>query len=96
MSVYLTATLKSTAGNSELLKSHLLELVQHSTQEQACLQYDLHQAEDDENLFIFHEEWASQADLDVHNAQPYLKTFGEKAAAILDGGVTIYKTKKIS
>ena len=96
MIVYLTAMVKSSAGNSELLKSYLLELVQHSTKEKACLQYDLHQSSEDENLFIFQEAWASQADLDFHNSQPYLKAFGEKAATILDGGITIYKTKKIS
>lgn len=95
MSIYLTAIIKSTAGNAELLKTYLLELVSHSTQEKACLQYDLHQSAADENLFIFHEEWASQNDLDFHNVQPYLKAFGEESAAILDGSVLIYKTEKL-
>jgi len=96
MSIYLTALIRSTDGNSALLKSYLLELVQHSTQEQACLQYDLHQSSEDENLFIFQEEWASQQDLDIHNAQPYLKTFKEKSARILEGDIVVYKTLKIS
>jgi len=95
MSIYLTAIIKSTVGNSALLKAYLLELVQHSTRENACLLYDLQQSSEDENLFIFHEEWASQGDLDFHNEQPYIKAFGEKSVSILDGGVVIYKTQKI-
>ncbi|GEP50164.1 lipoprotein [Flavobacterium noncentrifugens] len=96
MIVYLTAVVKSKPGKSELLKSLLFELVSHSIKENACLQYELHQSSDDENVFIFHEEWASTEGLALHNSQPHLKAFVEKSAGILDGGFNIYKTNKIS
>lgn len=96
MIVYLTAKMKSKPGQSELLKSLLFELVSHSVQENACLQYELHQSSDDENVFIFHEEWSGEAGLTLHNSQPHLKAFVEKSAGILDGGINIYKTNKIS
>lgn len=96
MIIYLTAIIKSKPGKVELLKSLLFELVSQSIKENACLQYELHQASEDENVFIFHEEWANEAGLALHNSQPHLKAFVEKSAEILDGGINVYKTNKIS
>lgn len=96
MNIYLTAIIKSTAGNAAALKTLLLQLVSGSTKESACLQYDLHQSKADENLFIFHEIWESQEGLDLHDTQPHIKTFIEQSAALLDGPVVIHKTEMIS
>lgn len=96
MSVYLTAIIKSTPGNAEQLKAILKTLVSGSKSEAACLQYDLHQVQEDPNVFIFHEEWASQEGLDAHNSAPHLKKFAEEAAGILDGAPITHKTKRVS
>jgi len=96
MIVYLTAVIKSKPGQSELLKSLLFELVSHSVKENACLQYELHQSSDDENVFVFHEEWSSEEGLALHNSQPHLKQFIEKSSEILNGSIEIFKTNKIS
>jgi quinol monooxygenase YgiN len=95
MYIYLTAVIKSTSGNVAVLKSLLLDLVNHSTKEEACLQYELHQSEEDQNIFIFHETWRDQAGLDLHNQQPYIKALSDNGT-IIDGPVIIYKTQKIS
>ncbi|RAJ28178.1 putative quinol monooxygenase [Pedobacter cryoconitis] len=95
MSVYLTAIIKSTPGNAEQLKAILKTLVSGSKSEAACLQYDLHQVQEDPNLFIFHEEWASQQELDLHNVSPHIKKFATDAAAILDGAPIIHITKRV-
>ena len=55
MNVNLTAIIKSHIGKEDALKQILLELVKGSRTEEACLQYDLHQAADEPNVFIFHE-----------------------------------------
>ena len=44
MPINLTVILKSKPESCETLKSLLLDLVQNSTKEAACLQYDLHQS----------------------------------------------------
>jgi len=95
MKVYLTALIKAQPGTAEEMKSYLLDLVAASTQEEACLQYELHYAAD-ENQFIFHETWASQPGLDEHNQQPHIKKFIEVAGPIMDGPVIIYKTEKLN
>jgi len=95
MSVYLTAIIKSTQGNAEHLKNLLKTLVIKSKSEPACLQYDLHQSQENPGMFIFHEEWKSQGDLDLHNQTPHIKKFAEESAGILDGNPIIYITERV-
>ncbi|WP_183563500.1 putative quinol monooxygenase [Mucilaginibacter sp. SP1R1] len=95
MSIYLTAIIKSKPGQAEALKSHLLELVSHSTKETACLQYDLHQVQDDPDMFIFHEEWSDAAGLELHNTQPHIQKFINNTADLRNGDVIIYKTEPV-
>lgn len=96
MNIYLTAIVKSKPGHAEALKAILLDLVKGSKTEQACIQYDLHQDQEDENRFVFYEIWEDQAGLDLHNTQPHIQTFIAKSADIVDGGTIIYKMQKIS
>jgi quinol monooxygenase YgiN len=96
MKVYLTALVKCKPGNTDELKGYLELLVAASNKEEACLQYELYQSTDDDTQFIFHETWASQEGLDVHEQQPHIKTFIEQVKEIIDGTIVIYKTEKVS
>ena len=96
MKIYLTVILKAKEGNSAALKSALQNMVVHSRKEKACLQYDLFQASDDENTFIFQEIWENQAGLDLHDEQPYIKEFREKHLSLTDGNALFYKNNKIA
>ena len=95
MSIYLTALIKSKPGQAEVLKQHLLELVSHSTQEAACLQYDLHQVDTDPDTYIFHEEWSDAEGLALHNAQPHIQAFINNTNDLRDGDIIIYKTQPV-
>ena len=95
MSVFLTATVKSKTGQEDALKEALQQLVVGSRNEAACIQYDLHQSVEDPGFFIFHEEWADQAGLDLHNVQPHILRFQKEAGNLVEGTVTIYKTQKV-
>ncbi|WP_345209994.1 putative quinol monooxygenase [Mucilaginibacter gynuensis] len=94
MSIYLTALVKCKPGTTAQMKGYLQQLVAASTQEAACLQYELYQSTEDETQFIFHETWADQPGLDLHNGQPHLQTFKQQIADIIDGTVTVYKTDR--
>jgi quinol monooxygenase YgiN len=95
MSIYLTAIIKSKPGQAEALKPHLLELVSHSKKEIACLQYDLHQAEDNPDMYIFHEEWSDATGLELHGNQPHIQNFINNTAELRDGDTIIYKTQPV-
>lgn len=60
-------------------RDHLLavfkQLLEASRQESGNLRYDLHQAQDNPNQFVFIETWASQAAVDTHNASSHFATF---------------------
>ncbi|PTT01320.1 antibiotic biosynthesis monooxygenase [Pedobacter sp. HMWF019] len=95
MSVFLTAIIKSKTGQSAAMKRLLLDLVDGSKSEAACLQYDLHQSTENPEVFIFHEEWASQEGLDLHNSQPHIQKFVDDSASIIDGTTVMYKTERV-
>ncbi|WP_316821334.1 putative quinol monooxygenase [Pedobacter gandavensis] len=96
MNINLTALIKSTEGNAEAMKALLLELLTESRKEKACIQYDLHQDQENRNIFIFHEIWESQEGLDLHNAQAHIARFVADSAAIIDGPASLHKTEKVA
>ncbi|TRX16715.1 antibiotic biosynthesis monooxygenase [Flavobacterium franklandianum] len=95
MPINLTVILKSKTESIETLKSHLLDLVQKTKKETACLQYDLHQSDQEPNTFIFHEVWENQSGLDHHNQQPYIQSFFQDAKLYLQETPIVYKTNKL-
>lgn len=96
MNINLTAIIKSTEGNEAAMKGLLLQLLTESRKENACIQYDLHQDQENKNVFIFHEIWESQEGLDLHNAQPHIDRFVADSASIIDGSAILYKTEKVA
>lgn len=79
----------------EEMKTLLLELVSHSTKEEACIKYDLHQVTEEPNVFIFHEIWKDAKGLEEHNNKQHILTFREASAPLLQEPVKVYITNKI-
>lgn len=96
MPVNLTVILKSKPQSRELLKALLIDLVQNSKKEAACIQYDLQQSIEEPNIFIFHEIWESQIGLDNHNQQAYIQSFFKKSELLLKEIPILYKTNKLT
>lgn len=96
MKINITAIVKSNPDSIEETKNFLTEMALHSKKEGACIQYDLHQDKEDPACFFFHEIWESEEGLALHNSQPYIRRFAERASEILVEPVTIYKTNKIA
>lgn len=94
-SINLTAIVTSLPGKEQEMKALLLELVSHSTQEEACIQYDLHQVAEEPNVFIFHEIWRDAKGLEEHGNQPHILKFKEASAPLLKEPLKIYITNRI-
>lgn len=60
------------------LEEILRGFVEKTRKEPGCINYDLHQSDDDPNVFLFYENWQSRKHWDEHNQQPYLASFREK------------------
>jgi quinol monooxygenase YgiN len=71
--VTVIAQITAKPGKEADVRRELLSLVAPSRKDAGCINYDLHQRPDKPALFMFHENWTSQADLDAHLAKPDLK-----------------------
>lgn len=90
--VVLTATVKALSGHEETVRQALLELVVPSRQETGCLCYNLHESKDCPGLFIFYEQWASQAAFDSHVSTPHFLGLGAKIEGRTEPPVLAFQT----
>lgn len=94
--IVLVARLKVKNETVEEGKRLALSLVEPSRAEAGCLNYDIHQAIDDETVFVWHETWANKAALDEHFAMPYFTDFFAKVQEIAAEEPQITLTRKIT
>lgn len=94
--IVLVARLKVKNEMIEEAKNAALSLVEVSRAEEGCLNYDIHQAIDDETVFVWHETWANKAALDEHFEKPYFAEFFAKVQEIAAEPPQITLTKMIS
>ncbi len=85
----LVARITARPGQEENVKQALLALVGPTRGEAGCLNYDLHQSHADPAVFLFHENWTSQAALDAHSASPHIQAFRARAGELLAGPVLL-------
>ena len=71
--ITLLATVQARPGKEKELRDALLGLVAATRKEAGCLDYDLHVSAQDPGKFLFHENWASQADIDAHMKSPHVQ-----------------------
>jgi len=83
------ARMKAQQGKESRLQKELAALIGPSRSEPGCITYILHQSPEDKTSFMFYEHWADKKDLDEHLKKPYIKTFMDSAAQLLDGPVSI-------
>jgi quinol monooxygenase YgiN len=59
----------------ECVKRELLRLIAPTRKEHGCLEYKLHQDNDDPAVFIFYENWESGACLEQHMSSDHFKGY---------------------
>lgn len=64
--ITVVATFQAKPGKQQELKKALLAVIGPTRKEAGCLNYDLHQLQEDSGKFLFHENWTSRAHLDAH------------------------------
>ena len=81
-SLTVVATFQARPGKEAELRAALVPLLAPTRQEPGCLNYDLHVAQDNPARFLFHENWTSQAHLDVHLKSPHLQALLPRVGAL--------------
>lgn len=81
--ITIVVPVKAKDDTREAVRLELLSLAEQTRKEEGNINYILHEAADDENLFIIYENWVNSEALDFHMGQPYLKSFLEKQDKLL-------------
>ncbi len=71
------------------LEEILRGLVDRTREEPGCINYDLHQSDDDPNVFVFYENWRSRSDWDEHNQKPFLTRLLDKRMDFLTKDIEV-------
>lgn len=72
MTVTIVGTVTARPECRDELEELLRRQVEPTRAEPGCINYDFHVDAADPCLFVFYENWASQADLDAHLKMPHL------------------------
>lgn len=78
------------------VKEELMRLQSATRKEAGCICYDLHQAIEDENSFLFYETWADKAALDGHFESTHFKAWTLKAEQLTSGPAQVILLRKLS
>ncbi|MGA2844829.1 MAG: putative quinol monooxygenase [Candidatus Acidiferrales bacterium] len=90
-SLTVIAHIRAKPGQESRVRQVLQGLLIPTRAEAGCINYDLHQSQADPALFVFYENWASEAHLDAHSKSPHIQSFRKVAGEILAGPVEITK-----
>ena len=76
----------------ELVKTELLKLIDITRAEKGCINYDLHQDNENENLFLFYENWESGELWQTHMNNTHLAEYMKAT----DGAVEEFTLNEMS
>ena len=93
--VTVIAHIRAKPGQESRVRQVLEKLLVPTRAEADCINYDLHQSQTDPILFVFYENWKSEADLEAHARSVHIQSFRKLADEILAESVEITKWKAI-
>ncbi|WP_434150329.1 putative quinol monooxygenase [Methylocaldum gracile subsp. desertum] len=70
-------------GMEAQVKRELMNLLAPTRSEKGCMNYDMHQAADDDSRFLFHENWVCEEDLRRHLEAPHIRHWITLAETLL-------------
>lgn len=79
----LVAQIKAKPGKEAELRQVLTGLVPPTRQEEGCLNYDLHVANDDPGFFTLYENWQTVPLWKRHMESPHLEAFKARTDALV-------------
>jgi quinol monooxygenase YgiN len=93
--VTVVVRIRAKEGREAEVRRELLALLAPTRAERGCLGYDMHEMPDEPTLFLFHETWASDADLDRHLMEEHVQSWIAKADALLAEPMQLSRWRKL-
>lgn len=88
----IVARIETLPGQQARVKSELLKLVEPTLREPGCLQYDLHQDNDDPTVFLFYENWQNRELWRSHMNSRHIADY----TVAVEGAVASFKLNELS
>jgi quinol monooxygenase YgiN len=89
------AVLVAKAGQEDVVRAALTDLVAPTREEEGCLAYDLYESGSAPGTFVTVESWRAQADLDAHLQTPHVQAALAAAGDALDGAPGIHPLRPV-
>lgn len=91
-----TVVAKVTAKSAaiEAVKAELMKMIAPTRQEKGCIEYRLHQDNNDPAVFLFYENWQSAACVEQHMNSPHFKEYVLAVGDLIEGK-TVHKMTEI-
>lgn len=86
------ANIKTKADKVELVKAELLKLIAVTRAEEGCIDYDLHQDNENPAHFLFYENWESRELWQAHMDNQHLKDY----TAATEGAIIEFTLNEMS
>ena len=77
------ANIHANPNQVDLVKTELAKLIPITLAEEGCIQYDLHQDNDNSAHFLFYENWESRELWQAHMNAPHLAAYMEATAGAI-------------
>ncbi len=90
-SLTVIAHIRAKPGQESRVREILQGLLSPTRAEAGCINYDLHQSQTDPALFVFYENWTSEAHLEAHSRSPHIQSLRKMAGELLAGPIEITK-----
>ena len=88
----IVANIHAKADKVDLVKVELLKLIPITRAEEGCIQYDLHQDNENPSHFMFYENWETRELWQTHMNAPHLAAY----LAATDGAVESFTLNEMS
>ena len=88
------ADIRANPDRTDLVKTELEKLIGVTRAEQGCVQYDLHQDNEDPGHFTFFENWESRELWQAHMGAPHLAAYLEATAGAV-AAFTVHEMTRI-
>jgi quinol monooxygenase YgiN len=90
-SLTVIAHIRAKPGQESRVREILQGLLSPTRAEAGCINYDLHQSQTDPAVFVFYENWTSEAHLEAHAKSAHIQSFRKAAGELLAGPIEITK-----
>ncbi|GAB5554720.1 MAG: putative quinol monooxygenase [Saprospiraceae bacterium] len=74
----------------EFVKAQLLQLIEPTRAEEGCINYDLHQDNENPNLFLFYENWENRALWQKHINNDHIAAYRKATEGAIEN-FTLYE-----